>query len=78
MLAYDSIHVHEGLMFAPRIGFCASDIQVIDSTIHADGKGCTSDEGIGAGEQIADCAGQGASHGGFGGIGGVASVDYKD
>jgi len=56
---------------APRIGLCANNIDVDQSSIDANFKGCKADEGLGNKERKAGCSGAGASHGGYGGSGGA-------
>lgn len=41
------------------------------TNVDASSKGCPHDSGLGKGHKINNCAGSGASHGGFGGYGGA-------
>ena len=63
---------------APRIGICAHDISLEGSKLDATGRGCVSDEGIGAGAGRATCSGSGGAHGGQGGFGSAYEQENAD
>lgn len=55
---------------APRVGLCGNNIEMNESVIDTNFRGCKADEGHGnIARKSAHCAGSGASHGGKGGMG---------
>jgi hypothetical protein len=56
-------------ILAPKVGICANEISLTNSVVDTSGRGCLSDQGIGAGSGRAICAGSGGAHGGRGGWG---------
>jgi len=66
------------LVKGPRIGICASNVQMHESTLDTDGHGCPSDFGFGKGQKYGSCGGSGGANGGFGGYGGLEHDKYHD
>ena len=70
ILALEEIHSdYSATIRAPRIGLCSNSINLTDTQVSANGRGCPAGQGLGAGIQDGYCAGSGASHGGRGGYG---------
>mmetsp|Transcript_8081 Transcript_8081/g.12440 ORF Transcript_8081/g.12440 Transcript_8081/m.12440 type:complete len:120 (+) Transcript_8081:1892-2251(+) len=69
ILALNSLFMNNASITGPRIGTCSSYYSVLNSVVDASAKGCLSNQGLGAGRIIDDCAGSGGAHGGDGGVG---------
>jgi hypothetical protein len=70
ILAMENIHSnYSATIKGPRVGLCSNFINLVDTKVSANGRGCTAGKGLGAGIQDGYCAGSGASHGGRGGYG---------
>jgi hypothetical protein len=78
VLAFTKLNLNSVHVEGPRIGFCASDMDLLSSEITTDGHGCEADDGKGKGDQVKDCAGSGGAHGGNGGFGGVDVPGWDD
>jgi hypothetical protein len=79
ILAMDNIHANYSAQIkAPRIGMCSNYINLVDTYVSANGRGCRAGTGLGAGIQEGYCAGSGASHGGVGGYGGSESNEATE
>lgn len=75
LLSLGTIEIYDTDIDAPRIGLCANNITLNLTNVDSSSKGCPHDSGLGKGHKIDNCAGCGASHGGFGGYGGAMIRD---
>jgi hypothetical protein len=74
----DIIGLKGSSIVGPRIGLCGNNLNMTSSRISSSGRGCRAGQGLGAGLKIDQCAGSGASHGGYGGHGGSESNDAQE
>jgi hypothetical protein len=49
ILAWEKITINSAYVEAPRIGFCAPNMDIQSSDLSADGRGCLNDKGTGKG-----------------------------
>ena len=75
LLSLGHIDVYNSAIDGPRIGMCANNIVLNLTNVDASSKGCKHDSGLGKGHKMDNCAGSGASHGGYGGQGGAQLRD---
>ena len=71
MVSYGELSMFGADVSGPRIGICANNVTLVDTSIDASGFGCSSDQGLGRGRQSGRCGGSGGSSAGIGGYGGV-------
>ncbi len=70
MVAFgEGVNLKGTTVTGPRIGICANDINLSETTLDTSGLGCASDEGLGHGQGRTTCSGSGGAHGGKGGYG---------
>lgn len=78
LLSQGKIVIDDAKVLAPRIGVCSNNIDIINSTLSSNGRGCTAEKGLGAGKSPLHCAGAGGAHAGNGGYGGSESSAVMD
>ena len=76
MLAEEQLSIESSSVQGPRLGLCASDIDIVDSVLNAAEQGCARGMGIGHGKTADYCSGAGGSHGGYGGQGVSHAKNY--
>lgn len=69
MMAEELLSIQSSYVHGPRLGLCASDIDIVDSMLNAANQGCARGMGVGHGKSAEYCSGAGGSHGGYGGQG---------
>ena len=71
LLSLGDIKMTKSSIEGSRIGVCAANVDLKETTLTTSEHGCPSDYGLGRGSQFGSCAGSGGANGGRGGFGGL-------